>query len=102
LSNSLLLPYDNTNSDQTALAIANQSGTAQTVTVTLFDQTGAQMATSQIKLAAWGHTSFFVGTQFTQSTNQLGIIQFQSGAGVTGIGLRFSPAGSFASIPIIR
>jgi uncharacterized protein (TIGR03118 family) len=102
LSNSLVLPYDNTNGDQTALAIANQSGTAQSVTVTLFDQTGAQLSSTKMNLPAFGHSSFFVGSQFTQTANQLGIIQFQSAAGLTGIGLRFSPAGTFTSIPIVH
>lgn len=102
LSNSLTLPYDNTNGQQTAVALANQSGTAQTITVTLLDQTGTQLTTSQMKLAAYGHSSFFVGSLFSQLGNQLGIIQFQGTAGVTGIGLLFGPTGSFASIPIVK
>jgi hypothetical protein len=102
LSTSLLLPYDNSNGSQTAVAIASQSAAAQTITVTLFDQNGTQLVSSPVSLPAFGHTSFFVNSQFSQSANQLGLIQFQSSAGVTGIGLRFSPAGSFTSIPIIR
>jgi len=102
LSTSLVLPYDNTNNDQTALAIANQSAAPQTVAVTLFDQSGVQVASSQVNLPAFGHSAFFVPAQFAQAAGQLGIIQFQSAAGVTGIGLRFSPAGTFTSIPIIK
>jgi hypothetical protein len=102
LSTSLLLPYDNSNGNQTAVAIANQSASAQTITVTLFDQNGNQLASSPVNLTAFGHTSFFVNSQVSQSANQIGLIQFQGSAGVTGIGLRFSPAGSFTSIPIIR
>jgi hypothetical protein len=102
LSTSLLLPYDNTNSNQTGLAIANQSSTAQTFTVTVLDQNGTQLSSSPMTLPAFGHSSFFVNSQFTQSANQLGIVQFQGSGGVTGIGLLFSPAGSFTSIPIIK
>jgi hypothetical protein len=84
------------------LALANQSATAQTIQVTLLDQNGVQLSSTPVKLPAMGHTSFFVGAQFTQSANQLGIIQFQSPGGLTGVGLRFSPTGAFATIPIIR
>jgi uncharacterized protein (TIGR03118 family) len=102
LSTSLLLPYDNTNGNQTGLAIANQSSTAQTLTVTVLDQNGTQLSSSPMTLPAFGHSSFFVNSQFTQSANQLGIVQFQGSGGVTGIGLLFSPTGSFTSIPIIK
>jgi hypothetical protein len=102
LSKSLLLAYDNANGVQTALALANQSASPQTLTMTLFDLNGTKLATSQIKLSAFGHSSFFLSNQLSQSANQLGIVQFDGSAAVTGIGLRFGPSGSFASIPIIR
>ena len=98
----MLLPFDNTAGFQTGIALANQSGTAQTVTVTLLDQNGAQLSSSPLSLPAFGHTSFFLSTQFPKSVNQLGILQVQGPAGVTGVGLRMSPQGSFTSIPIIR
>jgi uncharacterized protein (TIGR03118 family) len=102
LSTSLLLPYDNTNGYQTAVALANQGSSPQTITATVFDASGAQLTSSQINLPAFGHVSFFVPTQFAKAAGQLGIIQFQSSAGLTGLGLHFSPTGSFASIPILR
>jgi len=102
LSNSLVLPYDNTNGAQTGLAVANQSSTAQTITATVFDQNGVQLGTTQLNLKPFGHASFFLSGQFAKSANQLGIVQFQSAAGVTGIGLLMSPTGVFTSIPIIR
>jgi uncharacterized protein (TIGR03118 family) len=102
LTNTMLIPFDNTGGFQTGIALANQSGTAQTVTVTLFDQNGAQLSSSPVNLPAYGHTSFFLSTQFSKSANQLGFMQVQGSAGVTGVGLRMSPQGSFTSIPIIR
>jgi uncharacterized protein (TIGR03118 family) len=102
LSTSTLMPYDNTNGYQTGFALANQSSTAQTVTVTLLDQNGVQLSSSPVSLPAYGHASFFLNTQFSKSANQLGLIQLQSAAAVTGVGLRMSPGGSFTSIPIIR
>jgi hypothetical protein len=53
-------------------------------------------------MLAYGHSSFFLNSQFSKSANQLGLIQLQSSGGVTGVGLRMSPQGSFTSIPIIR
>ena len=102
LSMSLLMPFDNTNGYQTGLALANQSSAAQTVTVTLLDQNGAQLSSSTMNLPAYGHSSFFLNSQFSKSANQLGLIQLQGSAGVTALGLRMSPQGSFTSIPIIR
>jgi hypothetical protein len=102
LSSSLLLPYDNTNGYQTGVALANQSATAQTITAILYDQNGVQLTSSPISLPPFGHASFFLSKQFSQSANQLGFVQFQSSGGITGIGLHFSPTGSFTSIPLIR
>jgi uncharacterized protein (TIGR03118 family) len=102
LSNTMLIPFDNTGGFQTGIALASQSGTAQTVTVTLFDQNGTQLSSSPMNLPAYGHTSFFLSSQFSKSANQLGFMQVQGSAGVTGVGLRISPLGSFTSIPIIR
>lgn len=102
LSSSVVLPYDNTNGYQTGVALANQASTAQTITAILLDQNGVQLASSQINLPSFGHSSFYLNSQFSQSANQLGIIQFQSSGGVTGVGLRFSPTGTFTSVPIIR
>ncbi len=102
LSNSLTLPYDNTNSYQTGLALANQSSSAVTVTAILLDSNGIQLASTQINLPASGHSSFYLQQQFSQSANQLGIIKLQSSGGITGVGLRFNPTGSFTSVPIIQ
>jgi uncharacterized protein (TIGR03118 family) len=102
LSTSLLLPYDNTNGDQTALAIANQSAAPQTVTMNVYDQNGVQLFSAPMNLPAFGHSAFFVNSQFPLSANQLGVVQIQGSAVVTGIGLRFIPSGLFTSIPIIR
>ena len=54
------------------------------------------------ELAGSGHAAFFTGSQFPESGNKLGVIQFQSSGGLTGVGLRYSPSGSFTSVPIIR
>jgi hypothetical protein len=103
LSSTLVLPYDNTNGSLTSVAVANQSSAPTTLTVLLLDQGGSQLASSQIPLAAFGQTSFYVTNQFPQAANRIGLIKFQNPAGdVTGTGLLFYPGGSFTSLPIIQ
>jgi hypothetical protein len=100
-ASSVALPYDNTNGLRTGVALANESSSAATITATLRDQNGAQLATTQLSLPAFGHSSFFVDELFAASRNQLGVIQFQSAGALSAVGLRFSPAGTFTSIPLI-
>jgi sugar lactone lactonase YvrE len=103
LSSTLVLPYDNTSGSLTGVAVANQSSAPTTLTVLLLDQGGSQLASSQIPLAAFGHTSFYVTDQFPQAANRIGLIKFQNPSGdVTGTGLLFYPGGFFTSLPIIQ
>jgi sugar lactone lactonase YvrE len=103
LSSTLVLPYDNTNGSLTGVAVANQSSAPTTLTILLLDQGGSQLVSSQIPLAVFGHTSFYVTDQFPQAANRIGLIKFQNPSGaVTGTGLLFYPGGSFTSLPIIQ
>jgi sugar lactone lactonase YvrE len=103
LSSALVLPYDNTNGSHTGVAVANQSSVPTTLTVLLLDQGGSQLASSQMPLPAFGHTSFYITNQFPRAANQIGMIKFQNPSGdVTGTGLLFYPGGSFTSLPIIQ
>ena len=103
LSPSVVLPYDNTNGSRSGVALANQTGTPATITALLLDQNGVQLSSSQIVLAADGHSSFFISDVFPQSANRIGLISFQNPAGnVTAVGLLFNSSGSFTSLPIIQ
>ena len=101
ISSSLSLPYDNTNGYRTGLALANQSSSAASITATLFDQNGAQVGSTPVSLPPFGHTALFLDQLFEPSQNQLGLVRFQGTGPITGVGLRFSPSGSFTSIPIL-
>ena len=82
--------------------MANESSTTQKITVTLLDQNGAQLSSSQMTLAPYGHSSFFMTSQFSKAANQLGIIQFQGTTNVTGMGFgRRRRRADLPSIPII-
>ena len=98
-STSIAFPYDETSGFRTGIALTNLSASRQTVTATLLDDNGSQLGTAQITLQPLGHSAFYVDERFPPAFRHLGIVQFQSGSGLTGIGLRFNPTGSFTSIP---
>jgi hypothetical protein len=99
----LVLPYDNTDTSRTGVAIVNQSTSAATVTAVLLDQAGTEIASSPINLPPLGHKSFFVADQFSQAASRIGIIKFQNPLGnVSGIGLLFYPNSAFTSLPILQ
>jgi len=98
----ITVPYDNTANFQTGVALANLTSAPVTVTATIWDRSGSQIGTQSFVMLANGHTAFDLATQWTATDNQQGIIAFQSsGGGLTGLGLRFSPFGTFTSVPSI-
>jgi hypothetical protein len=102
-SPSQIMPYDNTKGYRTGLALANGTANIVNVVMLLTDQNGVPVSSSQISLSGFGHASFFISDLVPQSANQLGMIQLLNVAGVvTGIGLRFSPSGSFTSVPFVQ
>jgi hypothetical protein len=99
---SLVIPYDNTNGYVTGLAFVNQSSSLAGITLTLFDDNGVQLSTFPGGIAALGHASLFVKEIFPISANRRGIIRLQSSGVIAAVGLRFSPSGTFTSVPILR
>jgi hypothetical protein len=97
---SLLLPFDNTAGFVTGVALVNPTNDAVIVTATIRDDAGVQIGLQAVALPAMGHTSFAVGDRFSVTSGRRGIIEFSNTAGgtVKGLGLRFSPFGSFTSI----
>jgi hypothetical protein len=102
-SSSVVFSFDNTSGFKTGIAFANQSSTGGDFTAILRDDTGAQLLSIPIRLSPFGHRAFFLDEGVPQAANRRGIVEIQNPAGgITGVGLRFSPAGSFTSVPIIR
>ena len=95
------LPYDNTAGFVMGVALANLSASSASVTALMWDDSGNQQGTQTITIAGSGHTSFVLPNQFPVTAGKRGIVKFQSGAtgGMTGMGLRFSPFGTFTSVP---
>ncbi|HUA58010.1 MAG TPA: choice-of-anchor R domain-containing protein, partial [Verrucomicrobiae bacterium] len=96
---SISLPYDNTNNFVMGVALANLSPTPQTVTVGITDGSGNVLLTQTLSIAANGHTSFELPTQFPITSNRLGTLQFTGNGNLSGLGLRFSPFATFTSVP---
>ena len=103
-SSSLLLPFDNTSGFSTGAALVNLTGDAVIISARIRDAGGAQVGLQAVALSPYGHSSFDVADRFSATRGRRGTIEFQNSAGgpVTGLGLRFSPSGSFTSVPIVR
>lgn len=84
-------------------ALANFATTAANITATMWDDSGNLLGSQTIAIPASGHISFVLPTQFTATAGKRGIVRFQSNAaaGISGLGLRFSPFGTFTSVPVI-
>jgi virginiamycin B lyase len=97
------LPYDNTNGLVMGMALANLSASPANVTATIWDDSGNQLGTQTITTAANGHTSFLLPNQLSVTAGKRGIVEFQGACpgGIAGLGLRFSPMGTFTSVPIL-
>jgi hypothetical protein len=99
----ITLPYDNTAGFTTGVALANLSASSAGVIATVWDDSGNLLGTKNIEIVGNGHTSFNLPTELPQTATQLGIVSFESTAsgGIAGLGLRFSPFGTFTSVPTI-
>jgi hypothetical protein len=103
LSGGVIIPYDNTNGYRTGVALTNPTASTASLQLTITDQTGSRITSSQIDLRPFEHVAFFMTERFSQSSDLSGMLQLQNSSGaVTGIGLRFSPTGTFTSVPPIR
>jgi hypothetical protein len=99
-SSSLRLPYDDTAGSVMGVALANSSTFSTTITAIIFDENGMQLGTQNIRIAGNGHTSFVLPNQIPLTAGRRGIVQFvtASPTGLAGLGLRFSPLGTFTSV----
>jgi hypothetical protein len=97
----ITLPYDNTGGFTMGVAIANLSTTSADITATIWDDSGNRLGTQTLTIDGSGHQAFVLPNQLTLTASKRGIVRFQSAAagGLAGLGLRFSPFGTFTSVP---
>lgn len=101
-ANSYLLPFDNTGSLATGLAIANLSTQPATVSVVINNDAGSQVDSEAIQLDPLGHTSFLLAPTYTKTAGIRGSVVFssESGGQISVLGLRANgPA--LTTVPVL-
>jgi len=96
-----LLAFDNTNGTETGVAVNVVSAQGTSVPVILRDDTGAQVGTGSIPLAANGHSAFVLDNQFPATANIRGTVEFDTppGTQISVVGIRSPPALTFTTLP---
>jgi hypothetical protein len=106
---SVTLPYDNTAGFLMGVALAVR-GVRSAITATVWDDRGNRLGTQTFTIAQGGHTSFALPEQIPLTAGKRGIVEFRVGPEVVpevgelalfGLGLRFSPFGTFTSVPSV-
>ncbi len=99
-----IVAFDNTNGTATGVAINGVSTQAVNVPVVVRDDTGLQIATDTISLAANGHLAFTLGTdKYPGAANIRGTIEFDTppGAQIGALGIRIPVAHTFTTLPAL-
>lgn len=99
---SYLLAFDNTGALATGLAIATTATQASSVPVVIRDDTGAQIGTENITLAAQGHTSFMLTGNYAVTAGKRGTIEFDAPASgqIAVLGLRAN-GNALTTLPVL-
>jgi hypothetical protein len=103
-ANGFLIAFDNTSGTATGIAINSVSAQAVNVPVIVRDDTGAQVATDTLNLAANGHLAFtLVADKYPQTANIRGTIEFDtpSGGHIGALGIRIPVAHTFTTLPAL-
>ncbi len=100
----LMLLFDNTslvNTLGTGIAVANLGAQSATVPITINDDSGAQIASGSISLAAHGHTAFTLGDQYPATAGKRGTVTFVPPpfGQMSVLGIRAN-GNSFTTIPV--
>jgi len=102
-ASSYILAFDNTGGTATGVAVSSRSLQAASVPVVIRDDSGAQIGSGAIALAANGHTAFVLASQFPLTDGKRGTLEFAAPAGgqIGVVGIRTPPAGTFTTLPAL-
>ena len=102
-ASSYILAFDNTAGISTGVAVSNSSGQVVSVPVIIRDDTGTEIGTSAIPLAANGHGAFVLASQFPVAAGIRGTVEFitPAGAQLSVLGIRFPPTHTFTALPTV-
>ena len=100
-ANAYLLAFDNTAGVTTGVAVNNASAQAATVPFIIRDESGSQINSGSIGLAANGHNAFDLSAQFPMTANIRGTLEFDTPAGgrIGVVGIRTTPKPAFTTLP---
>ena len=101
-----IIAFDNTGETATGIAVNVVSKAQVNIPVIVRDDTGAQIATDTLSLAANGHLAFTLGTQKYPATAKIrGTIEFDAPAGVQigalGIRMPIGAAHAYTTLPAL-
>ncbi|MEP6715476.1 MAG: choice-of-anchor D domain-containing protein, partial [Terriglobia bacterium] len=100
-SQTLLLPFDNTNGKSTGLALANNGSSAATIAFVYRPESGSAAALGAQTLAASSKTAFVLTDKYPQLQNARGTLTMDAGSpALTALGIRGLPTGAFTSLPV--
>ena len=106
LTQTFLLPFDNTNGYINAVAVSNVSAQSVTLNVSIIDgATGGFKGSHALTLPGFGHQSFLLPTAYPETANSIGTVMFigpPSGQQISVLGIRVNtkPANTpFTSVP---
>ncbi len=95
-----IIAFDNTGNTFTGIAINSVSAAPINVPVIIRDDTGAQIGTDTLSLAANGHMAFtLVSQKYPQTANIRGTIEFDGVAGAVGIRIPTGVTTTYTTLP---
>jgi hypothetical protein len=100
---SQLLPFDNTQGFAVAVALLNSNpAAASDVSLTFRDEDGRVIARESIRLGARSREAFGLAARYGAVANRRGVVEIAASApGLSVLGLRFNPRGSFTSFEAV-
>ncbi len=97
------MPFDNTLSYATTLAITNPSSSDNTtLQLRFWDPNGSEIITRTIQLSAGTTVSFSIPERYPELAGRAGQLRIQgSGSRLSTLALRFNPSGPFSTVPVV-
>jgi hypothetical protein len=97
------VPFDNTLSYATTLAITNPSATDNTdLRLRFWDPSGSEIITRDIRLSAGTTIAFSLPERYPELAGRSGQLRIEgSGSRLSTIALRFNPSGAFSTVPVV-
>jgi len=97
IGNHIMLPYDNTPGNVTAIALANPTAKSETVSVSFQSESGA-ISQSSVAIPSQGHMAFLLPAQFAATAADHGLAEFYAATGsISLIGLQSGPGNFFTT-----